>query len=41
MGTDGLFDNLFDEDIEKCLKPAMSVDSNTKKVQLKDAEGAA
>ena len=32
MGTDGLFDNLFDEDIEKCLKPAMSLDSHTKKV---------
>ena len=21
MGTDGLFDNLFDEDVEKCLYP--------------------
>ena len=40
MGTDGLFDNLYDRDIEACLKPAITSVSEDV-FELKDPDGAA
>ena len=46
MGTDGLFDNLFDEDVEKCLYPYVAKAASEKQTaeqafELKDPEAAA
>ena len=42
MGTDGLFDNLFDEDIETCLKPSIEpVKGTTDKFKMLDPEATA
>lgn len=39
MGTDGLFDNLFDKDIEACLSPSVTLQN--KQVTLQDPTKAA
>lgn len=34
MGSDGLFDNLYDDDILKCLYPQLKSDNNDSKIVL-------
>lgn len=42
MGTDGLFDNLFDQDIEGCLHPSVKAHKDQKdQFELENPEGVA
>ena len=44
MGTDGLFDNLYDEDIENCLRPGIKPagkQDDEEMFELADPEGVA
>eukprot|EP00354_Favella_ehrenbergii_P009832 CAMPEP_0170463860 /NCGR_PEP_ID=MMETSP0123-20130129/8811_1 /TAXON_ID=182087 /ORGANISM="Favella ehrenbergii, Strain Fehren 1" /LENGTH=63 /DNA_ID=CAMNT_0010729393 /DNA_START=733 /DNA_END=924 /DNA_ORIENTATION=+ len=42
MGTDGLYDNLYDKDVQACLEPAVKVKANSKEeFELSEPESVA